>query len=172
VNADTPAGERAVLAAAAARIDEDMRERFGELVEAIRAGKDPRAAVAEIMGDVQADMAAAIASGLTIVLERTVTAAEVLRMQVGPLQLSARLYQEAQQTGQVVAGIVQRHVEGFTDARRLALQLFEGYQFRAPDAEPLQINRSNPRLPRYLREVLLTEPGVERALAEIGRAHV
>jgi len=165
VNADTPSQERALLAATAARLDEDLRERFGELVEAIRAGKDAREAVAEIMGDVQADIAAALAAGLTVVLEREVTVSDVLRMQVGPLQLSARLYSEAAQTSSVVAGIVQRHIDGYADARRLALTLFEGYQFRAPDAEPLQFNRSNPRLPRYLRDVLLTEPGVERALA-------
>ena len=37
----------------------------------------------------------------------------------------------------------------------VALQLYEGYGFRRPGDEPLQINRNNPLLPRYLREALL-----------------
>jgi hypothetical protein len=161
----TPAEELAVIAAVTARLDEDLIGSFGQLLELIRAGVPPRDAVMQVMGEVQADMAAAIAAGLTAVLEQDTTAADVLRMHVGPMQLSARLYEEATQTAQVVAGMVERHVGGFTDARRLALELFEGYSFRAPDAEPLKFAATNPQLPRYLREVLLTEPGVERALA-------
>jgi hypothetical protein len=166
MTATTPEEERALLAAAAARLDADMRAAFAELLRLIRdEGMSPRDAVAQVMGDVQADMAAAIALGLSAVLERDVTASEVLRMGVGPLQLSARLYGEAQAVGAVVGGIVDRHLHGFADARRLALDLFEGYGFRAPGAEPLQWNRANTKLPRYLREVLAYAPGVERALA-------
>jgi hypothetical protein len=70
-----------------------------------------------------------------------------------------------------VQSVVTRHAQGFLDARRLALQLFEGYGFRLPDAEPLQFNPSNPRLPEYLRRALLSDPsmrdGIERALARL-----
>jgi hypothetical protein len=157
--------ERELLAAAAARIDEDMREQFAELIDLIGAGMPVRDAVAEVMGTIEADLAATLATALTAVTGEAVTVSEVLQMNVGPMRLSPRLYQEADQVAATVSGIVDRHVKGFTDARSLALELFEGYAFRPPEAEPLQFKATNPQLPQYLREVLRTEPGVERALA-------
>jgi hypothetical protein len=157
--------ERALLAATAARIDEDMREHFNDLVDAIIAGATAREAVAEVLGDIEADLAATLAAGLSAVLREDVTAVDVLQMNVGAMRLSPRLFQEADEVTKTVAGIVDRHLKGFTEARTLALELFEGYAFRNPEAEPLQFKAGNPKLPQYLREVLRTEPGVERALA-------
>lgn len=161
----SPAEERQLLAALAADIEENMRDAFAEVLALVEGGRTPRDAVAEVMGRVEGDMAAVIAAGLTAVGGEVVTTQDVLQLNVGGMRLSQRLYSEAAAVSEVVQGIVQRHLQGYADARALALELFEGYRFRAPDAEPLQLSPRNERLPRYLRDVLRSQPGVERALA-------
>ena len=161
----TPEEERAEIISMSLRIDEDLRDRFSEVMVLILGGMAVKAAVQQVIGDVEADMAAAIAKGLTKVSGQTVTTAEVLQLNVGAMRLSPRLYQEADEVSTIAAGILDRHLKGFQSARTVALELFEGYAFRTPDTEPLQFKASNPKLPQYLREVLSTEPGVERALA-------
>jgi hypothetical protein len=167
----TPDEERAILASTAAGIDDSLRSAFAEILALIAAGVVAREAVAQVMEGFTGDMAAAMAQALSAVTGDAVTAAQALRLQVGPIALSSRLYAEAQSVGQVTQGIIDRHLKGYTDARQLALQLFEGYGFREIGAEPLQFNASNDKLPKYLREVLLAEDGLagslKRAFARI-----
>lgn len=161
----TPEQERALLAATAAGLDDDVREAYAELLDLIRAGVAPREAVAEVMSRFAGDMAGTMAAALSAVMAESVGTASVLALQVGALTLSSRLYQEAAETGNVVQGIVDRHLRSFSDARALALELFEGYGFRDSGAEPLQITSRNRLLPRYLREALLSDAGIARELA-------
>jgi hypothetical protein len=161
----TPEQERDLLAAAAKVLDGQALVAYQDLIELIRSGVAPRDAVSQVMQDLGDDMAATMAAALTAVSAQAVAADAVLQLQVGAVNLSGRLWQEADETGIIVQGIVQRHIAGFVDARKLALQLFEGYEFRDPAAEPLQINAANRQLPRFLREALLSDPGIERDLA-------
>jgi hypothetical protein len=161
----TPEQERAILAATAAGLDDQLREAYKELIALIREGVEPREAVAQVMQNFTGDMATTMAAALTAVMAQPVAADAVLKLQVGAVELSSRLWREADETGIVVQGIVQRHLGGFADARKLALDLFEGYAFRSPTDEPLQISAANKQLPRYLREALLSDPGIERDLA-------
>lgn len=156
----TPQQERALLAATAAGLDDDVRESFAELLDLIRGGAAPRDAVAEVMARFQGDMAGVMSHALSAVMGESVGTASVLALRVGAVPLSARLYREAAETGEIVAGIVDRHLRGFADARDLALQLFDGYDFRPPGAEPLQISPRNRQLPRYMREALLPDAGI------------
>lgn len=146
-----------MLAVAAADLDDALRDAYRELVELIRAGVAPREAVQRVIQAFEGPMAETMATAFSAILAESVGSADVLGMQVGPVSLSARLFAEAGRTADVVQGIADRHARGFQDARRLALELFEGYSFRAPTDEPLQLNRRNDRLPRYLREVLLAD---------------
>jgi len=169
----TPSEERAALASVEAAIDAAAKDAFEELKDLIRGGMAPRDAVAQVMAGFQGDMAATLAAGLSAVMAESVGTAAVLALQVGTVQLSTKLYAEALEVGNVVQGIVTRHAQGFLDARRLALELFEGYGFRAPDAEPLQIKASNPKLPRYLADLLRMSPGLEKDMAvEFARIQV
>lgn len=77
--------------------------------------------------------------------------------------LSKRLYKEARATGAVVTGIVNRHAKGWQSARNLTLEVFEGYGFK--EKEVLNLSPRNPKLPKYLRDELLTDPGVQGELA-------
>ena len=167
----TPAEERALLDATAADLDDEVRASYERLVELIRAGVAPRDAVQQVMESFKGPMADTLAGALSAVMAQSVGAEAVLAMEVGGIQLSARLYAATTAYGEAVAGIVRAHVAGFADARALALQLFEGYGFRDAAAEPLQLWPGNSALPRYLREALLDDAGIAgemaRALARI-----
>ena len=165
----TPEQERALLAATVAGLDEALREAFREIIDQIEAGVVPRDAVQAVMDGFRGEMAQTMSTALSGILGEAVGPAAVMQLEVGAVQLSRRLYAEALVAGEVVQGVVQRHTQGFQDARGLALELYEGYTFRPPDAEPLQFSPRNPRLPKYLREALLNDDavlaGMRRAFA-------
>ncbi|MBP8100952.1 MAG: hypothetical protein KAY54_03625 [Burkholderiaceae bacterium] len=161
----TPAQELALLQATAAGLDDEIRQAFAELVRLIQAGTEPREAVAQVMASFQGEMADTMATALSGILGQAVGGAEVMAMQVGAVQLSRKLWAEGLAVSETVEGLVRRHADGFLDARRLALELFEGYAFREPGAEPLQFNTSNPRLPKYLREALMPDEAVRSQIA-------
>lgn len=167
----TPEQEQAIIAVAEAGLDAALAASFERLMQLIRDGTPPREAVQTVMESFQGAMAETLATALSGLLGAAVGTAEVLRMDVGLVPLSRKLYAQAQTTSDVVAGIVRRHTQGFLDARGLALELFEGYAFRSPEAEPLKMSPSNPRLPQYLREALLSDDGLagdmQRAFARI-----
>lgn len=172
----TPEQERALLAAAEAGLDDEVRDAFRDLMALIAAGVVPREAVQTVMATFQGEMASTMAAALSAIMGASVGAEAVVALEVGAVQLSRRVYLEAQAVGDAVQGIVQRHALGWQDARRLALEMFEGYGFRDPDAEPLKIDPSNPRLPQYLRDALLPDEllrtGIERELAKLQVANL
>lgn len=134
-----------------------------EILERIDAGQAPAAVVLGVLGDVTADFAAKMASGLSTVYGVDVTVQEVLALQVGQMRLSTRLYAEAGETASAAASVVQRHLGGYTQAREVARDLHEGYGFRK--REVLRISSSNAELPKYLRELLGMLPGLQRDMA-------
>lgn len=172
----TPEQERALLAAAEAGLDDEVRDAFRDLMALIAAGVVPREAVQTVMATFQGEMASTMAAALSAIMGASVGAEAVVALEVGAVQLSRRVYLEAQAVGDAVQGIVQRHALGWQDARRLALELFEGYGFRDPDAETLKIDPDNPRLPQYLRDALLPDEllrtGIERELAKLQVANL
>lgn len=167
----TPEQERALLDATIAGLDDALREAFAEIVSQIQAGAVPREAVRVVMDGFRGEMAQTMATALSGILGEAVGAAAVQQLEVGAVLLSSKVYAEALAVSEVVQGVVQRHTQGFVDARKLALDLYEGYGFREPGAEPLQISPRNPKLPKYLREALLNDDtmlaGIKRALAGV-----
>ena len=167
----TPTEEAALIAVATAGLDDALREAYRRLLDLIRTGTPPRDTVAQVLETFEGIMAETLATALSAILAESVGAASVVAMQVGAVTLSARLYAEAQEAGRVVQGIADRHARGMQDARALALELFEGYAFREPGAEPLAINPRNDRLPAYLRQALATDSSLagqlQRALARL-----
>lgn len=157
----TPTQERALLEATAKGLDDDIRQAFERLMQLIRDGVAPRDAVQQVMQSFSKDYAQLLSEALSGVLAMSIGAEAAMALQVGTVQLSAKLYAQSQTVSQVVQGVAERHLRGFADARSLALELFEGYAFRPPDAEPLQFKPSNPKLPKYLREALLSDAGMQ-----------
>ncbi len=167
----TPADELALIAAATAGLDDELRDAYRRLVALIGAGMAPRDAVQDVVASFAGEMADTLAAAFSAVLAGSVGAEAVMSMDVGAVSLSRRLYTEATAVGEQVAGVIDRHTKGFVDARRLALELFEGYGFRDPKAEPLVFNPRNDKLPKYLREALLTDADlagqIQRAFARM-----
>lgn len=163
----TPEESRRVEDETAAAVEAAVQAAYRDLVADILAGTPPREAVQAAMATFTGEMAAAMAVGLSAVLEESIGRAEALQIEVGGLTLSRRLYAEANLVSDAVQGLVQRHLSGFQDARKLALDLFEGYNFREPGAEPLQFNKANPQLPKYMREALLAD---DELVAQFTRA--
>lgn len=162
----TPAEQQKLLASLGADVEAEVLAAYERAMQLMRQGRAPRDAIQTVMDSFTGQYAELMAASLSAVLAQSVGRPEVLAIQVGEVSLSRRLYAEAQDVSNVVQGIVQRHVAGMQDARRLALELFEGYNFREPGAEPLQISRRNRDLPKYLREVILTDDKLEREMAK------
>lgn len=156
---------RAVEESAAVAVAAALQEAQSVLVQDIRDGMAPRDAVQKAFASFTGEFAATMAAGLSRVLSEAVGVDRAMGTVVGGVVLSRRLYAEADAVSDDVQRVVQRHVAGLQDSRRLALDLFEGYRFREPGAEPLQINRANPKLPKYMREALLTDNGVTNQLS-------
>jgi hypothetical protein len=160
----TPAEELALLDSLSADVEAEVLAAYQRAMDLMRRGVPPRDAITRVMESFTGQYADLMAFAFSAVLQRSVGTESALAINIGPVSLSRKLYAEAQDVSNVVQGIVQRNVRGYQDAKRLALQLFEGYNFRDPEAEPLQINPDNPRLPKYMREVLVSDP-VQRKMA-------
>lgn len=124
------------------------------LSDRIRRGEDPGEAVAAVLQKFSHDYEALLAAGLVSILD--VTLQELGPIEINGIRLSDRLYSNAQAVSAVVQGVVQNHRRGFQDARKLALELYEGYQFR-PE-EVLRIVPGEARLPRYLDDLIQDRP--------------
>jgi len=160
----TPAEELALLDQLSADVEAQVLAAYERAMDLMRRGTPPRDAITRVMDSFTGEFADLMAASLSAVLQRSVGTESALAINIGPVSLSRKLYAEAQDVSNIVAGIVQRNVRGYQDSKRLALQLFEGYGFREPDAEPLQINPENPQLPKYMREILDPDP-VRRKMA-------
>lgn len=167
----TPEQEAALIAVATAGLDDALREAYRALLDLIRAGAAPRDAVQQVLASFEGTMAQTLATAFSAILAESVGSAAVVAMSVGPVSLSARLFAEVGLTAEVVQGLVDRHLRGFQDARALALELFEGYGFREPGAEPLTFSPRNDKMPRYLRDALLPDSTlagqIARAMARL-----
>lgn len=159
----TPDQERALLDATRLGLDDDLREAYKRMLDLIRSGVPAVEAVDSAMAAFTGQYADLLAEGFSAVLAMSVGTESVLDIQVGPVKLSQRLYAHSQSTGAVVRGIVERHAKGFQDAKRLTLEIYEGYGFRAD--EPLKISPQNRDLPRYLRDELLRDKDLRGELA-------
>lgn len=161
----TPEQETALLAATTAGLDAELRDAFQTLLQLLRDGVPPRDAVQQVVESFAGEMAGTMSMAFSAILTTAMGSDAVMALEIGTVSLSARLYSESRSVSDVVQGTVTRHVAGFQDARTLALQLFEGYGFRDPAAEPLQFNTRNDALPKYMREALMTDPSLQREMA-------
>lgn len=160
----TPAEELELLDQLSADVEAQVLAAYQQAMDLMRRGVPPQDAITRVMDSFTGEYADLMANALSVVLQRSIGSESALAINIGPVSLSRKLYAEAQDVSNVVQGIVQRNVRGYQDSKRLALQLFEGYNFREPEAEPLQINPDNPRLPKYMREILEPDP-VRRKMA-------
>lgn len=159
----TPEQERALLKATELGLEDELRSVFADVKRRILAGEGPRDVVQEALTRFTGEYASLLRTAFTAILAQSVTSEYVLNLEIGGLKLSQKLYLMGVGVSENVQSVVDRHLRGFSQARSLAFQIYEGYGFNA--IEPLVFNPRNEKLPKYLREALLPDPDTRTALA-------
>ncbi|UZR29072.1 structural protein [Methylococcus mesophilus] len=151
---------QAQLDAVQAEISALAAAAFEELMQRLREGEAPREALAAVTATFHGEYAEALAREFSVVLKRTVSVEEIRALPLGALKLSDKLYRQASETSAVARTIIRNHLQGFQDARTLALKLYEGYQFHD---DPLKVTAA---LPKYLREAM-RDPAIDTGLRQL-----
>lgn len=159
----TPEQERALLDITALGIRKELDEAYVKFLKLLDRGVAPRDAVKQVMDSFTGKYAELLSTGFSAILSRSVGSSSVQAMEVAGVALSEKLYREAAVVSEIVAGIIEDHIDGWHDVRKLALELYEGYGFRAE--EVLRVTPRNRLLPKYLREELLVDASIRGDLA-------
>lgn len=134
---------------------------YQRIVADIRSGKAPREAISAALSAFSGPYYEIMSDALGTVLGRAMGTLEVKAWPVGQVTLSQALYRGARETAARALRVVADHLKFGHDARKLALELFEGYGFRADE-----VLKPAVRLPAYMRDAGL-EGEVTALLARI-----
>lgn len=157
-----------ILDLTAEQIGKLTSKAFRELLRRIGDGQDPRDAIGDIMQGFDPDYRATLAASFTKALGDFVGPADLVSYPVGEVSLSQALYQHARQTSAAVRQIVFEHAAGWQDARKLALDIYEGYGFKGGD-DPLQWPKGSPKWPKYMQRAVVTDPASYRGWLNVAR---
>ena len=146
----TPEEEFRLLRKTSQEITAAVDNAYNELMRLISGGAPPRDAVEQVMDEFTGVYTEIMKAGLGVVIGESI--GEAMSIQVGEILLSTKLYSKTAETSTIVETIVRKHAQGFNDARQLALDLYEGYDFN-PE-EVLNLKPTNNALPEHLRSLL------------------
>lgn len=128
------------------------RDAFERLMEMIRTGIAPRDAIEQVQAEFSGAYVEQLAAAFSELLQRAVGSAEIRAMPVGDITLSQRLYAHNAQVASEVTALVRQHAQGMQDARKLALQIYDGYAPTDGIRRPLE-GSARAELPRALRAI-------------------
>lgn len=128
------------------------RDSFERLMELIRSGVAPRDAIEQVQAEFSGAYVEQLAAAFSELLMRSVGSAEIRAMPVGDITLSQRLYAHNTEVASEVTALVRQHAQGLQDARKLALQLYDGYDPKDGIRRPLE-GSARAELPRALRAI-------------------
>ena len=127
-------------------------------------GVAPREALAQVTQTFTGQYYEALSEAFTMVLGDYVGIADIKALNISGIDLSDALYTHLQRTNLTAQQVINDHMKGFVQARKLAMDLYEGYGFKD---DPLKVKA---KLPKYLRQAL-KDPAIDDGY-QIGRAHV
>lgn len=130
---------------------------LGRLVAQLQSGAIPRETIERALQQFDGVFYETLAGAYSQVLGTTMGVQQIKAIDIGGLKLSTAMYGHQKAVTEEVIGIINRHAKGMQSARKLALEIYEGYGFKGAAGEPLKLSPRNPKLPRYLREVLRDE---------------
>lgn len=156
----TPEQEQAQLDALAIAIRQRAEQAFEAMLQRLREGESPRDAIKAVSETFAGEYFSELSTAFSAVLQENVGLATIKAWPVGEVDLSERLYTHLDEVNAVTRGLIADHVKGFVQARTLAMQIYEGYEFKT---DPLQVKA---KLPKYLREAL-DDPAVSQGFAQI-----
>jgi len=160
-------------AAAIAAIAAMAQTAFDTLLQLIAAGVSPSKAVKQVQETFNGAFQAQLQQAFSAVMAQPVSAAQIAKLPISGLPLSARLYRQVQQTSMEVESLVKAHAKGMHDARALAIRIYDGYDPKDGIQRPIE-QRSMAKLPKPLRDLLKLDPKLkgsyETLLAEVQQA--
>ena len=127
-------------------------------------GVAPRDALAQVTQTFTGQYYEALSDAFTMVLGDYVGIADIKALNISGIDLSDALYTHIQRTNLTAQQVINDHMKGFVQARKLAMDLYEGYGFKD---DPLKVKA---KLPKYLRQALkdpAIDDGYRRLLAQI-----
>jgi hypothetical protein len=155
----------AVLRASTALIEALTRAAFERFLKLLGDGVDVPQAIAQAQAGFSGAFAEALAASFSRMLVRAVGTADVRAMPVAGVPLSRRLYSHAQQTSAEVEALVREYAAGVSQARDLALRLYDGYNPTDGIRRPLE-GSARADLPKALRS-LTTDPQTRASLTQL-----
>ena len=135
----------AILASSDVAVQQAAQAAFARLLEKIRAGEKPRAALDAVLKEFNASALDGFREALNALLESSLGPKAIKAYKVGKVTLSDALYANAQAVSATSQQIIDRHLQGLHDARELRKALYEGYDFQA---DPLHVVKP---IPKYLQ---------------------
>lgn len=135
----------AILSQAAKAVAIAAEAAFIRLLDLIRAGATPQAALALVLADFRGGVMEGFRQALEAILQERISLQTAADWRVGRLRLSDRLYADSRAVAATVRAIIDSHLQGPQSARDLAKALYEGYDFKQ---DPLRVIKP---LPAYLQ---------------------
>lgn len=151
-----------IVGTLSAQIERAAQASYTELLRLIEGGMDAREAVRLVLESFNGEYVTALTEAFSLVMQTAILPPLVLTMPVGGVYLSQRLYAHLRQTQNEVAAIIKQHAQGLHDARKLARQLYDGYDPKDGIKRPLE-GPARAQLPKDLRE-LTQNPGPRQDL--------
>lgn len=135
----------AILRQSDAAVQQAAERALRALLDTIRQGQTPRAAIDAVMKEFNADTLTGFREAFSAVLEAALGVKEIKEWPVGGVKLSDRLYDNAQKVSTITRQIIEQHMKGLHNAQELRKALYEGYDFQH---DPLNVKAP---LPNYLQ---------------------
>jgi hypothetical protein len=145
-------------------IEAGSADAMAQLVADLKAGKVPQEVIREALRTFEGAYYVTLAEAYSKVLGVDFGIQQIRKLPVSGVQLSTALYQHSQAVSAETLSVVRRHAQGMHDARKLAMDIYEGYGFRPK--ETIVLSPSNPKLPKYLRQTL-TDAGLRGELSKL-----
>lgn len=137
-------------------IESDIKAGMDAMINDIKSGKTPQQALRDYAARYPDDVAKHIARGMSVLAGSSISVDEIKDHRIGKVTLSKRLYQDAIMTSAATEEIIKRHVKGYHQARKLTLEIYEGYDFDGQDV--LTWRNDDQRMPRYMRQAISSDP--------------
>lgn len=134
-----------ILRQSDAVVQQAAERALGALLDKIRQGQTPRAAIDAVMREFNADTLTGFREAFSAVLESALGVKEIKGWPVGGVKLSDRLYDHALKVSTTTRQIIEQHMKGLHNAQELRKALYEGYDFQQ---DPLNVKAP---LPNYLQ---------------------
>jgi hypothetical protein len=125
---------------------------YQQVLANLKKGLPPQEAIKRALSDYSEQVLGVMAGAFSSILERSIGSTTMGNYQVGNLKLSQMLYKNSKDVAAGATHVINNHLKGFVDLKKLTLQLFEGY--REQGYGKTDVLRIPDPLPKYLKRLL------------------